>query len=100
MESTSNIMKGNGIDMYDFIPELHDTNDIHLTKRNASIWIGVISSMRPSPPCPRSHTNCFTKCPVYFYKGRSVFSIDSRSEQGKQDFYYIPDEELHFIERH
>ena len=94
MESNNDIVD------YDFIPELYSTDDIRLIKRDAFIWIGVLSSTKPSPPCPRNSTDCFVKCPVYFYRGRSVFSINGHHNKNELDFYYVPDSELHLIKKY
>lgn len=89
-------LDGNGIDMYDLIPELHNNDDIHLVNIHEHIWIGVIAGMRPSPPVPRRKTNCFTQCSVYLYNGRRVFSMKN---EDSYDFYYLPDNEMIFIEK-
>lgn len=92
-------MFGNGVDMYDLIPEIHDENDIHLVRMPEQIWIGVIEKLNPSPPVPRKKTTCFSKRPVYMYRGRRIFSMVHDHSTGMYDFYYIPDEELFFIEK-
>ena len=91
-------MLGNGVDMYDLIPNLKE-NDIHLSPTNESIWIGVIEKICPSTPVPRKKTHCYTRCPVYFYKGRRVFEMVRTFEPRTVDYYYIPDEELIFVEK-
>lgn len=91
-------MKGNGVDMYDLIPDL-DKDDIRLKPLSEHIWIGVIEQMFPSPPVPRNRTRCYTKCPVYLFENKRVFSMVNNYESHEMDFYYIPDKELMFIER-
>lgn len=91
-------MLGNGVDMYDLIPELHKTNDPRLASTNNYIWVGVIEKMNPSPPVPRKRTNCFSKRPVYIYNDRQVFSMPKDYKSNLFDFYYIPENEEQFIE--
>ena len=91
-------MLGNGVDMYDLIPYLKK-DDIHVVEMPEHIWIGVIEQTSPSTPVPRHKTKCYTKCPVYLFKGRRIFSMIRDFETGEMDFYFIPDEELCFIER-
>ena len=85
--------------MYDLIPELHDEMDIRITPLQEVVWIGVIEKMNPSPPVPRRRTNCYSRRPVYLFKGRRIFSIVCDYEKNELDFYYIPDNELSFIEK-
>ena len=89
-------LKGNGIDMYNLIPDLNSEDDMRITKLNEHIWIGVIAGLQPSPPVPRRKTNCFTQCSVYLYNGRRVFSMKN---EDSYDFYYLPDNEMIFIEK-
>lgn len=91
-------MLGNGVDMYDLIPELHSTNDRRLTSTNNYIWVGVIEKMNPSPPVPRRRTTCYSRRPVYSYNGRKVFSMIQDYKKNELDFYYIPECEEQFIE--
>lgn len=92
-------MIGNGVDMYDLIDDLVSLDDIRLTALSESIWIGVIEKMNPSPPVPRRRTTCYTHRPVYLFKGRRVFSMVRDYAKNELDFYYIPDNELVFIEK-
>lgn len=92
-------MLGNGVDMYDLVREVTDETDIRLTPTNEIIWIGVIEKMSPSPPVPRKRTHSFSRCQVYLHKGQRVFGMINNYKTGSKDFYYIPDEELIFIEK-
>lgn len=91
-------MVGNGVDMYDLIPELHKSNDMRLTSTNNYIWIGVVEKMNPSPPVPRKRSTCYSRRPVYLFKGRRIFSMVRDYEKNELDFYYIPENEEQFIE--
>lgn len=90
------MLQGDGIDMYDLIPDLKET-DIRLTPMNESIWIGVLEKMCPSPPIPRRHTRSYTRRPVYLFNGCRVFSMVNNFQTQTKDFYYIPDDELIFV---
>ncbi len=92
-------MIGNGIDMYDLVNDLTSLDDIRVTILSESILIGVIEKMNPSPPVPRGRTNCYSRRPVYLFKGRRIFSMVRDYEKNELDFYYIPDDELFFIEK-
>ena len=92
------MLQGDGIDMYDLIPDLKET-DIRLSSMNESIWVGVLEKMCPSPPIPRRRARSYTRCPVYLFNGRRVFSMVNDFQTQTKDFYYIPDDELIFIER-
>lgn len=92
-------MISNGVDMYDLINDLTSLDDIHLTTLSESIWIGVIEKMNPSPPVPRRRTTCYSRRPVYLFRGRRIFSMVRDYEKNELDFYYIPDDELFFIEK-
>jgi len=92
-------MIGNGVDMYDLVVNIHDKMDIRLTPMPEKIWIGVIEKMNPSPPVPRKKTKCYSRRQVYLYNGRRVFSMVRDYEKNEFDFYYIPDDELCFIEK-
>ena len=85
--------------MYDLISELHDEMDIRIIPLQEIIWIGVIEKMNPSPPVPRRRTTCYSRRPVYLFKGRRIFSMVRDCEKNELDFYYIPDDELFFIEK-
>lgn len=99
MESTNHIIHGNGVDMYDLIEDLDDEDDIRVIPMQEYFWVGVVEQMSPSPPIPRNRTRCYSKVPVYLYKGRRIFSVVSDWNTGKKDFYWIPFEELIFIEK-
>ena len=92
-------MIGNGVDMYDLVSDLTSLDDIRLTALSESIWIGVIEKMNPSPPVPRRRTTCYSRRPVYLFKGRRIFSMVRDYEKNELDFYYIPYDELFFIEK-
>lgn len=92
-------MIGNGVDMYDLVNDLVSLDDIRLTALSESIWIGVIEKMNPSPPVPRKSTTCYSRRPVYLFKGRRIFSMVRDYEKNELDFYYIPYDELFFIEK-
>lgn len=92
-------MTGNGVDMYDLISDLTSIDDIRLTALSESIWVGVIEKMNPSPPVPRIRTTCYSRRPVYLFKGRRIFSMVRDYVKNELDFYYIPDDELVFIEK-
>lgn len=92
-------MLGNGVDMYDLVLDLQDKTDICLISTQESIWIGVVEKMNPSPPVPRRRTTCYSRHPVYLYNGRRIFSMVRNYKKNELDFYYIPDNELSFIER-
>ena len=92
-------MTGNGVDMYDLVNDLTSLDDIRVTTLSEVIWIGVIEKMNPSPPVPRRRTTCYSRRPVYLFKGRRIFSMVRDYEKNELDFYYIPDDELFFIEK-
>ena len=80
---------GNYIRILDLDPKF-------LQKTTKHFWVGVISGVYPSPPIDRTKTNCFSRLPVYFYKDRLVFEI--ASVVSGMDYYYIPKNEMKFIE--
>ena len=92
-------MQGGGIDMYDLIPDLHETSD-ELYFTGQKFWVGVVEGLYPSPPVPRRRTKCYTAAPVYIYNGIKLFSMNKRDTNGEfcKDFYKIPDNELKFIQ--
>lgn len=90
-------MNGNGIDMYDLVI-LSDHDETQLIPLYKNIWIGVIEKLNPSPPVPRRRTSCYCRCPVYLYQNRKVFGMVSNYNTGEMNYYYIPDNELIFIE--
>ena len=92
-------MTGNGVDIYDLINDLTTLDDNRLTALSEFIWIGVIEKMNPSPPVPRRRTACYSRRPVYLFEGRRIFSMVRDYEKNELDFYYIPDDELVFIEK-
>lgn len=77
---------------YEFISEIKSVYDIHLVKLKERIYIGFIPNKYPVLPISRKNAMYYTQCPVFLYKGRRIFSIIN-------DFYYIPDDELIFVER-
>lgn len=92
-------MRGNGIDMYDLIPDLHE-NDRKLYSTGQKFWVGVIEGIYPSPPVPRRKTKCFTSVDVYLYLDTEVFSMLQKNDDGQfyKSFYKIPEQELIFIQ--
>ena len=92
-------MRGDGIDMYDLIPNLYE-NDERLISTGKKFWVGVIERLYPSPPVPRYRTKCFTSVDVYLYFDRKVFSMNQKTDDGKfyKSFYEIPENEMIFIQ--
>lgn len=84
-------MQGNGIDMYNLIPNL-TKDDPALIFTNKKFWVGVIESLYPSPPVPRRKTRCFARYPVYILNDILVF------ESSDNNFYEIPLNEKAFIQ--
>ena len=92
-------MQGDGIDMYDLIPNLHE-NDKLLISTGKKFWVGVIEGMSPSPPVPRRRTKCFTSVDVYLYLDTEVFSMYQKNDYGEfyKVFYKLPRKELIFVQ--
>lgn len=92
-------MQGDGIDMYDLIPNLYENNK-RLISTGKKFWVGVIEGMCPSPPVPRRRTNCFTSVDVYLYLDTEVFSMPQKNDDGEfyKVFYKIPERELIFTQ--
>lgn len=82
---------GNGIGMYDWIPEILE-NDPLLKKTNLIFWVGVLAQRYPSPPVPRTSTKNFASCPVFIFRNQKVFKASDNC------FYKIPDHEEKFIQ--
>lgn len=82
-------MIGDGIDMYDLLPDLQEEELYSTCKK---FWVGVIEGMYPSPPVPRRKTRCFSGRPVY------IFNETEKVFKGSDDeFYKIPKAEESFI---
>lgn len=92
-------MRGKGIDMYDLIPDLHES-DKHLYFTGQKFWVGVIEGMYPSPPVPRRKTRCYYAADVYLYRGQKIFAMNPKTDDAElyTTFYKIPDSELIFIQ--
>lgn len=91
-------MLGDGIDMYDLIPNLVE-DDPQLYSTNEKFWVGVIEGMFPSPPVPRRKTRSYSAAKVYQYGLNKVFGMHAKNEQGLyMEFYKIPKREWIFIQ--
>lgn len=92
-------MVGDGIDMYDLIPELTN-NDRDILYTGKRFWVGVIEGVYPSPPVPRHRTKCYSSVPVYKYHDELIFAMSVKdSKHGwYKNYYKIPKREMIFIE--
>jgi len=83
---------------YEFISEIKSVDDIHLVRLKERIYIGFIPNKYPVLPISRIHAIYYAPCSVYLYKGRRIFSVISDCKKQHINFYYVPDDELRFIE--
>ena len=91
-------MLGNGVDMYDLIPDLCE-GDSELYSTGKIFWVGVMEGISPSPPVPRRKTRSYSAANVYIYKGVKVFSMLERQDNITFiNFYKIPNHEETFIQ--